>query len=147
MESSKFNYNDQPFLVKLGLAISSIGCMWHTDGFKAVIRYIYFSISISAFKFGYKHFKWFRKRMIKKFNINGADPFLTFFFIQLLTGNLFDFEKTMTEEYIKQYIKDSELSEEDANKLRKSILEFRNKTKIKDVDLQPIHKPYTDNEV
>ena len=29
MESSKFNYNDQPFLVKFSMVISTIGCIYH----------------------------------------------------------------------------------------------------------------------
>lgn len=98
MESSKFNYNNQPFLVKFGMAISSIGYIWHNGGFKAVMKHIYYNITILVFQFGYKHSKWFRRRIMKKFKVNGAEPFLTFSIIQMLIGNLFNFEKTTSEE-------------------------------------------------
>lgn len=125
-------WKKQPLLVRVGLQISLIGRMLHDDGFKAVIRHIFYNFVISIFKFGYKHSKRFRKRILKKLKASGASPLFILSMIYFLTHDSLDFEKIISEEYIEQYIKLSELQEEDVEALRKDIAEFKDNIKHTD---------------
>ena len=71
---------------------------------------------------------------MKKIRTNVSDPFTVFLVVNMLLGDLFNVEKTTSDEYVEQYIKLNNLSVEDANDLKRSIAVFKDKIK------------YTDNE-
>lgn len=91
-------------------------------GFTHTIRTAYSLIKLDIFRYCYTHWKWFRKRAMKKFRKSMRDPFMVFSFDQLLMGGTIDYENEQErDQCIEQYVKENDLSEEDAAKLKSSI--------------------------
>lgn len=95
---------------------------YNNISFTNTIKTIANVTKIQIFMYCYTHWKWFHKIVIKKFVKTNKDPFIAFTFDQLMRGTCIDYEnKQQRDESVDQYIKDNNLSKEDAKKIKDSI--------------------------
>lgn len=70
-------------------------------GFTHTIKTAYNLIKLDIFRYCYTHWKWFRKRAMKRFRKSLAEPFMIFAFDQIIMGTIIDYEN---EEERERYI-------------------------------------------